>query len=170
VAKRRPVSGLRSRRRGAGPAAVTADKRRRRNLICAHPAGTLPGKRRKGGPRTSWNGYITTRTGLKPEQLMRQVEERLQRRQTVHSAANPQTEDAKDKTVSYCTSHSHCMVYSRPCRKPPGRKLRRHSLVSRQYPSKRDNPRHRSRKTAKGRPKTSWNGNITALTGLNAGK
>jgi len=104
VAKRRPVSGLRSRRRGAGPAAVTADKRRRRNLICAHPAGTLPGKRRKGGPRTSWNGYITTRTGLKPEQLIRQVEERLQRRQTVHSAANPQTEDAKDKTVSYCTT------------------------------------------------------------------
>jgi len=35
---------------------------------------------------------------------MRQVEERLQRTQTVHSAANPQTEDAKDKTVSYCTT------------------------------------------------------------------
>ena len=43
-------------------------------------------------PKTSWNGNITAWTGLKPEQLMRQAEVRLQWRVTVHSATNPRTE------------------------------------------------------------------------------
>jgi len=49
------------------------------------------GRRRKGRPKTSRIRNITSWTGLKRDRLMRQVDERLQWRQTVHSAANTRT-------------------------------------------------------------------------------
>ena len=42
---------------------------------------------------TSWNGNIASWTGIKADQLMRHVEERLEWRENVHSAANSRTED-----------------------------------------------------------------------------
>ena len=55
--------------------------------------GTVPGKRRKGRPKTSWNGNIALWTGLKLDQLKRQVEERKEWRQIVHNATSPGIED-----------------------------------------------------------------------------
>jgi len=51
----------------------------------------LPGRRRKGRPKTSRIRNITSWTGLKRDRLMRQVDECLQWRQIVHSAANTRT-------------------------------------------------------------------------------
>lgn len=53
-------------------------------------AGTLPGKRRKGRPKKhfEWKHNSTDRV-LKPDQLMRQLKERLEWRDIVHSAAKP---------------------------------------------------------------------------------
>jgi len=49
------------------------------------------GRRRKGRPKTSRIRNITSWTGLRRDRLMRQVDERLQWRQIVHSAANTRT-------------------------------------------------------------------------------
>jgi len=51
---------------------------------------TLPERNKKVRLKKSWNGNITAWTTIKPEQLMRQVEEHPEWRQNV---ANPQTED-----------------------------------------------------------------------------
>jgi len=54
--------------------------------------GTLPVESRKERPKTSWNGNISAWTGLKPDQLMWQVEEHLEWR---HSANSPWTEHGR---------------------------------------------------------------------------
>ncbi len=54
--------------------------------------GTTPSARARGRPKTSWLGNIRLWTGLTMEELLRTVEDR-QRRNIVHDAVNPRTED-----------------------------------------------------------------------------
>jgi len=54
--------------------------------------GTLPGNRKRGRPKTAWIDNVTSRTGLKLEDIIRKVDNRSARRTTICSAANPRTE------------------------------------------------------------------------------
>ena len=57
--------------------------------------GTMPGKRRRGRPRTTWMDNINTWTGLPVEESVWMTEDRDKWRKYVHGVANPRIEDCE---------------------------------------------------------------------------
>ena len=55
--------------------------------------GTMPGRRRRGRPRTAWINNISTWTKLTVEGSVRMTNDRDQWRMYVHGVANPWVED-----------------------------------------------------------------------------
>jgi len=56
--------------------------------------GTMPGARRRGGPRTAWVDNIKTWTGLPVEESVRMTEDRDKIwTKCVHGVADPRIED-----------------------------------------------------------------------------
>jgi len=55
--------------------------------------GTLPGGRRKGKPRTSWIGNLTSWTTMNMDELLRSTEDRPGWQELVHSVTSPRPED-----------------------------------------------------------------------------
>ena len=55
--------------------------------------GTLPGNLKKGRPKTTWMDNVTSWTGLKHEDAIWKVDNRLEWRTTIHSEDYPQNKD-----------------------------------------------------------------------------
>jgi len=55
--------------------------------------GTLPGGRRRGKPRTSWIGNLTSWTTINMDEMLRSKEDRTGWQQLVRSMTNPRIKD-----------------------------------------------------------------------------
>jgi len=68
----------------------------RKNDVCLEKdliQGTLPGGRRRGKPRTSWIGNLTSWTTMNMDEMLQSTEDRTGWRQLVRSVTNPRIED-----------------------------------------------------------------------------
>jgi len=75
----------------------------RKNDVCLEKdliQGTLPGGRRRGKPRTSWIGNLTSWTTMNMDEMLRSTEDRTGWQQLVRSVTNPRIEDSWSQVKS----------------------------------------------------------------------